>query len=166
MNRILNATGKTSDQTQLSLVALSEYAIADSPEIILALLAKHGAVVIPPREDWRLLSGGLEYNHYLVEPITVEEIVSRLIIEITQTQDRPKNSWLNGLELQPWDLSQNEWRDQIRLALERDFETNDANECGVEKFARGATECILLPVSATTPARLLMHRRVDLDGPD
>jgi len=60
MNTMSDAPEKTSnDQSQLSLVALSEYAIAETPELVLTLLGKHGYVAIPPNEDWRQLSGGL-----------------------------------------------------------------------------------------------------------
>src|SRR5215213_157115 len=161
--QILDATGKNyNGQAQLSLVVLSEFAIAESPELVFALFEKHGYVVIPPKEAWRPLSGGLEYNHYLAEPITVDEIVSRLIIEITRVSDRPENSWVNGFELRPSTTSQNDWFDKIRAVLARDFEPEDANETGVEKFTRGATECLLLSASTTEPARLLLHRRIDI----
>ena len=161
--QILDANGNNyNGQTQLSLVVLSEFAIAESPELIFAVFEKHGSVVIPPREAWRPLSGGLEYNHYLAEPITVDEVVSRLIIEITRVRDRPENLWVNGFELRPSDASPNDWFDNIRAVLARDFETEAANETGVEKFTRGATECLLLSDSSTEPARLLLHRRMDI----
>lgn len=152
-------------QSALSLVALSEYAIADTPELVLALVGKHGYVAMPSQEAWRQLSGGLEYNHYVVDPITVDAIVSRLIVEITRAEARPENSWLNGLELQPSAASPNDWLNQMRVVLARDFEAETANESGVAKFSRAATECLLVPASSTQPARLLLHRRVDLDGP-
>ena len=163
----MNGTAeKTSNHhSPLSLVALSEYAIADTPQLVLTLLGKHGYVAVPSHEAWRQLSGGLEYNHYLVDPITVDAIVSRLIIEITRAEARHENFWFNGLELQPSAASQNDWLDQMRVVLARDFETETANESGVAKFSRGATECLLLPGSTTQPARLLLHRRLDLDGP-
>jgi len=161
-----SAEEKTSNgQSALSLVALSEYAIADTPELVLALLGKHGYIAVPSQEPWRPLSDGLEYNHFLVDPITVDAIVSRLIVEITRAEARHEKSWVNGLELEPCAASPNDWLDQIRAVLARDFEAEAANEPGVAKFSRGATECLLLPGSNTQPARLLLHRHLDLDGP-
>jgi hypothetical protein len=146
----------------ISLVLLSEFAIADSPEIAFARLAEHGCVVTPPTEAWRPLSGGLEYNHYLVEPVTVDEIISGLIIEITRAHEK---AWLNGFELRPWDASHKDWLNRIRVVLARDFESEAANESGFEKFTRGGTQALLVPESATESARLLLHRRLEVDGP-
>jgi hypothetical protein len=167
MNTMSDAPEKTSnDQSQLSLLALSEYAIAETPELVLTLLGKHGYVAIPPNEDWRQLSGGLEYNHYLVDPITVDAIVSRLLIEITRAQEHHENSWVNGFELQPSPASPNNWLDKMHVLLARDFEPDVSNESGgIAKFTRDATECLLVSSSATQPARLLLHRRVEIDGP-
>ena len=164
MNMISDAAEKSSnDQSQISLVVLSEYAIAETPELVLTLLGKHGYLAIPT--DWRQLSGGLEYNHYLVEPITVDAIVSRLLIEITRAQEQHENSWVNGFELQPSAASHNDWLDKIHIVLARDFDAGESNESGVAKFTRGATECLLVPNSASQPTRLLLHRRVEIDGP-
>lgn len=164
MNSISDAAKNDNQQAQLSLIRLSEFAIVDSPENIFALLAENGCVVISSSEPWRTLSGGLEYNQCLVEPITVDAIVSRLIIEVTRAQDPPENSWVNGFELQPTDLSQNDWLDKVSVVLARDFEAEGSNETGVERFSRGATQCLLVRGLAIGRARLLLHRRMDIDA--
>jgi len=127
MNTISDAAENDTHQAQMSLVELAGLVIAASPKIIFALLAENRCVIISPSEPWRTLSGGLEYNQYLVEPIAVDEIVCRLIIEVQRAQDSPEKSWVNGLELQPADASRNDWLEKIRVVLTRDFEPEDSN---------------------------------------
>lgn len=156
MDKNANAGDQMRKQPALTLVELAEFVIIRYPDVIFAEFAERGFALTPPTEPWRLLSGGLEYNHYVVDPVSVDEIISTLLVEITRTRDRHDESWVNNFDLRPSNPTQLDWIEKVRDVLARDFKRETASSVSGEVFTRGMTRGLLVRGSATESARLLL----------
>lgn len=159
MDQATNISGDKPAPAPLSLVKLSELLFIQNPEMTFAELAELGCPVTPPSERWRPLSGGREYNYHVSGPVSVDGVMSLLIVEVTRSSDRQEHDWINGFELRSPAAGDGDWIAEMRAVLARNFEFKPTTEARVETYTRGGSACLLIAGSTTEPARLLLQTR-------
>lgn len=164
MNEDTQAGAEGHETAGLSLIELAALAIRVDLEFVFQRLAERG-LKLELAGSWMPLSGGLEYNRYVTESVSVEGVAATLSAEVTRSSDG-HNASLRGFELRPRGPDAGGWAKKIRELLGQDFELETSEPSGVEVFTRdGLEQCLLVPESAAEPPRLFIHGRTLIRNP-
>jgi hypothetical protein len=160
MNEDAQTGAAGSESVSLSLIELATLAASGDPEFVFRRLGERG-LKLELGGPWMPLSGGLEYNHYQTEFLSIDGLHAKLIAEVTRSSEG-HNPWLNGFELRPPGTDAGDWTRKIRELLEQDFELESSDPSGVEVFTSdGLEQCLLFP----EPPRLFIHGRTLIRNP-
>lgn len=147
---------------ELTLTELSELLPHTDAATIIGKLAERGCAIELPQDGWNPLAGGREYHRPESDPVKVDGVHCRLVVEMSRTRGEADGSMVDALELHPsrHESSQQDdeaWRSAIRALLTSTFELVGASPDGVEVYHRGSIEKGLLLRHPSS--YLLLHLR-------